>query len=135
MLSLIHIWTEIDSTLKAHLRDGAAVVNFIYWLKHHIGRETITEISAADYLENCRRQQPGFKDLSFETISGYQENGAIIHYGPTPETDKTLRAEGFLLVDSGGQYEDGTTDITRTIAQMCIRDSPLTVYFYRPEGM
>lgn len=108
--------TEIDSTLKAHLRDGAAVVNFIYWLKHHIGRETITEISAADYLENCRRQQPGFKDLSFETISGYQENGAIIHYGPTPETDKTLRAEGFLLVDSGGQYEDGTTDITRTIA-------------------
>ncbi len=107
---------EIRSTKNAHLKDGAAMVNFIYWLKQTVGKETITEISAADYLEKCRREQEGCYDLSFSTISGYMENGAIVHYDPTPETNKTLRAEGFLLVDSGGQYEDGTTDITRTIA-------------------
>ncbi len=106
---------EIESTKKAHLKDGAAMVNFICWLKQAIGKEVITEISAADYLENCRRSQPGCYDLSFGTISGYMDNGAIIHYDPKPETNKTLRPEGFLLVDSGGQYEDGTTDITRTI--------------------
>lgn len=107
---------EINSTKNAHLKDGAAMVNFIYWLKQTVGKEEITEISAADYLEQCRRAQDGCYDLSFTTISGYMANGAIVHYDPTPETNKTLRPEGFLLVDSGGQYEDGTTDITRTIA-------------------
>lgn len=107
---------EIAATKNAHLKDGAAMANFIYWLKQHIGKEVITEISASDYLESCRRQQGGCYDISFETISGYAEHGAIIHYFATPETDKTLEPEGFLLVDSGGQYNDGTTDITRTIA-------------------
>lgn len=107
---------EIRSTKNAHLKDGAAMVNFIYWLKHTVGKEEITEISAADYLEQCRREQEGCYDLSFTTISGYMSNGAIVHYEATPATDKTLKPEGFLLVDSGGQYEDGTTDITRTIA-------------------
>ncbi len=115
--------TEISCTKNAHLKDGVAMIKFICWLKESMAKykeekgntETISEISAADYLEQCRRQQAGCYDLSFSTISGYMENGAIIHYDPTEETNKTLKPEGFLLVDSGGQYEDGTTDITRTI--------------------
>ena len=108
--------TEIAATKKAHLKDGVAMAEFLCWLKSNIGRERITEISASDYLEACRRRQDGCFDLSFETIAGYADNGAIIHYSATPDTNKTLRPEGFLLVDSGGQYTDGTTDITRTIA-------------------
>ena len=113
---------EIAATKNAHIKDGVAMVNFLYWLKKTIGRVPMSEISAADYLENCRRSQKGWFDLSFGTISGYAGNGAIIHYDPTPETDKELRPEGFLLVDSGGQYEDGPTDITRTIALGPITD-------------
>ena len=113
---------EIKKKKNAHIKDGVAMVNFLYWLKKTIGRVPMSEISAADYLENCRRSQKGWFDLSFGTISGYAGNGAIIHYDPTPETDKELRPEGFLLVDSGGQYEDGTTDITRTIALGPITD-------------
>lgn len=107
---------EITSTKAAHLRDGAAMVNFIYWIKSNIGKKPMTEISASDYLENCRRAQDGFISLSFDTISGYAENGAIVHYCATPETNKELLPNGFLLVDSGAHYCDGTTDITRTIA-------------------
>mgnify|MGYP000139260718 CR=1 FL=1 len=106
---------EIAATKNAHIKDGVAMVRFLYWLKKNIGRIPMSEISAADYLENCRRAQEGWFDLSFSTISGYAANGAIIHYDPTPETNKELQPDGFLLVDSGGQYEDGTTDITRTI--------------------
>ncbi len=108
--------TEIKATKNAHLKDGAAMAEFLYWLKSNIGRIEISEISAADYLKNCRSKQDGFMDLSFDTISGYAGNGAIVHYDPTPETNKILEPHGFLLVDSGGQYTDGTTDITRTIA-------------------
>ena len=108
--------TEIEATKNAHLKDGAAMVEFLYWLKNHPDKTKLTEIKAADYLATCRAKQDGFKDLSFATISGYAGNGAIVHYDPTPETDKRLQPEGFLLVDSGGQYTDGTTDITRTIA-------------------
>lgn len=107
---------EIASTKNAHVKDGVAMVNFLYWLKTNVGKIPMSEISAADYLEDCRRAQEGWFDLSFSTISGYAANGAIIHYDPTPETNKVLQPEGFLLVDSGGQYRDGTTDITRTIA-------------------
>ena len=107
---------EIASTRKAHIKDGAAMAEFLYWLKSNIGKTEITEISASDYLENCRRRQDGCFDLSFDTISGYADNGAIIHYSATPETNKVLKHEGLYLVDSGGQYTDGTTDITRTIA-------------------
>ena len=108
--------TEITCTKKAHIKDGAAMAEFLCWLKSNIGKTEITEISASDYLEKCRCMQDGCFDLSFDTISGYAENGAIIHYSVTPETNKTLKPEGFLLVDSGGQYMYGTTDITRTIA-------------------
>lgn len=124
---------EISSTKKAHLRDGAAVTEFIYWLKQNTGASgcfisarssdsagsanniEITEITAADYLALCRKKA-GSRDLSFDTICGYNENGAIVHYCAEPTSCKTLQEGGFLLVDSGGQYEDGTTDITRTIA-------------------
>ncbi len=108
--------TEISATKNAHLKDGAAMAEFLFWLKEHVGNMEISEISASDYLEDCRRRQDGFKDISFDTISGYGGNGAIIHYAATPETNKVLEPHGFLLVDSGGQYTDGTTDITRTVA-------------------
>lgn len=106
---------EICSTKEAHLRDGAAVTKFIYKLKQKIGRERLTEISATDLLWEERWKQ-GAYDISFETIAGYREHGAIIHYAATLETNAVLEPRGFLLVDSGGQYDDGTTDITRTIA-------------------
>ena len=107
--------TEIACTRNAHIRDGAAMVKFLYWIKNNAESRYITEISAADYLEECRRQQ-GAYDLSFDTIAGYEEHGAIIQYQATEQTDVQIKPEGFLLVDSGGQYRDGTTDITRTIA-------------------
>lgn len=125
--------TEIRCTRNAHVKDGAAMVKFIKWLKEKMdkagrtpeeGRSdlsqrddcSLTEISAADYLKKSRSAMEGFNDLSFSTISGYGANGAVVHYDPTPETDAILKPQGFLLVDSGGQYCDGTTDITRTIA-------------------
>lgn len=118
---------EIAATKKAHLKDGAAMAEFLCWLKTNVGKEVITEITAADYLEVCRRNH-GARDLSFETIAGYQEHGAIVHYGATPESDVELKPEGLILVDSGGQYEDGTTDITRTIALGSIDDDKKQKY-------
>ena len=123
--------TEIAATRRAHVQDGAAMVRFLYWLKQRLqtvqagsdekgaqlGAECapLTEISAAAQLEQERRRA-GAYDLSFDTIAGYGPHGAIVHYGSTPETDVPLKPEGFFLVDSGGQYPNGTTDITRTIA-------------------
>ena len=106
---------EISCTRRAHIKDGIAMVKFIHWIKTNVGKQKITEISASDRLEAFRRQQPGCFDLSFDTISGYMDNGAIVHYAPSPETDRELKPEGLLLIDSGGQYKDGTTDITRTV--------------------
>ncbi len=106
---------EIACTRQAHLRDGAAMMRFISWLKENVGKEEITEISAAERLWEERKKE-GAYDLSFDTIAGYEAHGAIIHYEATPKTNAKLKPAGFLLVDSGGQYEDGTTDITRTIA-------------------
>ena len=116
MMKAVKNTTEIASTEHAHIKDGVAMVNFIHHLKHSIGKKEITEISAAKYLLACRKKQPGFIEPSFATISGYNSNGAIIHYNATPETNRMLEALGFLLIDSGGQYIDGTTDITRTIS-------------------
>ncbi len=120
--------TEIASTKKAHLKDGAAMAEFLCWLKSEMTARScdsneaassaappITELSAAAKLEDFRRKQDGFNDLSFETISAYGSNGAIVHYAVTEETNRALEPEGLYLVDSGGQYDDGTTDITRTI--------------------
>lgn len=107
---------ELENTRKAHIKDGVAVTKFMYWLKQNIGKQEITEISASDYLENLRRQQEHFLDLSFDTISAYGSNAAMMHYCANAESNAVLKPEGFLLVDSGGHYLEGTTDITRTIA-------------------
>lgn len=113
---------EVDNTRAAHVKDGVAFTKFMYWLKQNIGKEKITEISASDYLEKCRREQEGLIELSFNTISAYGSNAAMMHYSATPESDAELKPEGFLLVDSGGHYYEGTTDITRTIALGPITD-------------
>ncbi len=121
-LKAIKNGTEIKATKAAHVRDGAAMVDFLFWLKRNIGSIDITEISLADHLEECRRER-GAYDLSFSTIAGYEDHGAIVHYSATEESNAELKAEGFVLVDSGGQYEDGTTDITRTIALGAVEQS------------
>ncbi len=107
---------ELQNTRHAHVKDAVAMCKFMYWLKTNVGTIPMTEISAADYLEELRRQQEGCFDLSFDTICGYGPHGAIVHYSATPETDAVIEPEGLLLVDSGGQYTEGTTDITRTFA-------------------
>lgn len=114
--------TEIDNTRIAHVKDGVAFTKFMYWLKTNIGKIPMTEISASDYLEERRREQENFIDLSFGTISAYGPNAAMMHYSATPESDAELKPEGFLLVDSGGHYYEGTTDITRTMALGPITD-------------
>lgn len=107
---------EIENTIKAHIKDGVAFTKFMYWLKTNIGKVPMTEISASDYLEQRRREQEGLIELSFDTICAYGPNAAMMHYEATPESDAELKPEGFLLVDSGGHYYEGTTDITRTMA-------------------
>ena len=107
---------EIEGLRQAHIRDGVAMVQFLRWLETHIGRKKITEISAANTLEQFRRKQPLYQGPSFNTISAYQEHAAIVHYAATPESDVELKPQGIYLIDSGGQYLDGTTDITRTLA-------------------
>lgn len=109
--------TEIAGMKKAHKRDGVAVVNFLYWLKSKIARgEVITELDASSKISEFRRQQEMFLGESFETISGFKGNGAIVHYRVSEESNKVIKPDGIYLVDSGGQYYDGTTDITRTVA-------------------
>ena len=107
--------TELANIRKAHVRDGVVVTKFMYWLKTQIGKEEITELSAANYLDDLRRKQELFVDLSFDTISAYGENAAMMHYTATLQSNAKLQPKGFLLVDSGGHYLDGSTDITRTI--------------------
>lgn len=113
---------EVDNTRLAHVKDGVAVTKFMYWLKTNIGKIPMTEISASDYLEARRREQENFIDLSFTTISAYGANAAMMHYSATPESNTELKPEGFLLVDSGGHYYEGTTDITRTFVLGTISD-------------
>ena len=113
---------EVDNTRKAHVKDGVAFTKFMYWLKTNIGKIPITEISASDYLEERRREQEGFLELSFHTISAYGANAAMMHYSATEESNARLKPEGFLLVDSGGHYYEGSTDITRTMALGSITD-------------
>ena len=106
---------EIESLKKAHVRDGVAMVKFLYWLDSNVSREEITEITAADKLEEYRSQQENYVGLSFPTIAGYRDHGAIVHYQATEESAYRLEAHGMILIDSGCQYLDGTTDITRTV--------------------
>lgn len=113
---------------SAMLRDGIAMVKFLKWLDESIGKQTQTEISVADKLEALRAEQPLYRGLSFDTIAGYEAHGAIVHYEATPETDAVLQPKGLLLLDSGAQYQDGTTDITRTIALGPLTEEQRRVY-------
>lgn len=113
---------EVDNTRAAHVKDGVAFTKFMYWLKNNIGKIPMTELSASDYLEQRRREQENFIELSFGTICAYGENAAMMHYSASEESNAELKAEGFLLVDSGGHYYEGTTDITRTMALGPITD-------------
>ena len=108
--------TEIDGTRAAHRRDGAALTRFLAWLMREAPKGALSEIAASDKLEDFRREGEHFRDLSFPTISGAGSNGAIVHYRATPETEKRLEPGSLYLLDSGAQYLDGTTDVTRTIA-------------------
>ena len=106
---------EIENLKNCEVMDGVAMVKFIKWLKTSVAKEKITEISAADKLEEFRSQIELFAGLSFDTIGGYKDHAAMMHYKATEESQYTLKEEGFFLVDSGGQYYNGTTDTTRTI--------------------
>lgn len=105
---------EIAAEISVHIKDGVAVTRFMYWLKYAIGHEKITEISAAEKLEEFRKMGEGYLGQSFEPIMAYGGHGAIVHYSATDETDVELEPRGLLLSDTGGHYLDGTTDITRT---------------------
>ena len=106
---------EVANMKKAHIKDGAAVCRFIFWLKQNVGKTVITELSAAEKLEEFRRMGDHYLGPSFEPIISYGAHAAIVHYSATPETDIPLQPKGMLLADTGGQYLEGTTDITRTI--------------------
>ena len=120
--------TEIMGYRYAMLRDGIAMVKSLRWLVPAVEEGGVTEVSASDELEAFRAEQSLFKDISFDTIAGYGAHGAIVHYEPTPETDIELKPEGLLLLDSGAQYLDGTTDITRTIALGPVTDEQKHIY-------
>ncbi len=107
---------EIENIKKAHVYDGIALTKYLFWLKRNYNKKHITEITASQKLLEFRKKNKKFKFLSFPTISGTGPNGAIIHYKATKETDRKLRRGDIYLVDSGGQYEFGTTDVTRTIS-------------------
>ncbi|NNU15293.1 aminopeptidase P family protein [Parvularcula sp. ZS-1/3] len=108
--------TEIEGSRRAHIRDGAAVTRFLHWLHDEADSGDISEINTAEKLENFRRETGVLKDISFDTITGSGPHGAMAHYRVSTETDRKLQPGELYLVDSGGQYEDGTTDITRVVA-------------------
>lgn len=120
--------TEIAGFRSAMLKDGIALVKFLRWLKPAVEAGGQTEISIDKELTRLRAEQPLFRDISFDTIAGYNAHGAIVHYEATPETDIPLEPHGFLLLDSGAQYVDGTTDITRTIALGPVTDEMKRIY-------
>ena len=119
---------EIAGFRSAMLKDGIALVRFLRWLKPAVAAGGQTEMSIDRKLTSLRAGQPLYRDISFDTIAGYQAHGAIVHYEATPETDIPLKPEGFLLLDSGAQYLDGTTDITRTIALGPLTEEQKRVY-------
>lgn len=108
--------TEIAGIRRAMRRDGVALCNFFYWLENNVEKETITELSLSKKLRDFRAQQDLFYSESFGTIAGFGSHGAIVHYEATEDTDCKIEKDNFLLIDSGAQYKDGTTDITRTVA-------------------
>lgn len=120
--------SEIKGYRSAMLKDGIAMVKFLRWLKPAVEAGGQTEMSVDRKLTALRAEQPLFRDISFDTIAGYADHGAIVHYEATPETDRELEPHGLLLLDSGAQYQDGTTDITRTIALGPVSEEEKHVY-------
>lgn len=120
--------SEIKGYRSAMLKDGIAMVKFLKWLKPAVEAGGQTEMSVDRKLTALRAEQPLFRDISFDTIAGYADHGAIVHYEATPETDRELEPHGLLLLDSGAQYQDGTTDITRTIALGPVSEEEKHVY-------
>lgn len=120
--------TEIMGYRHAMIRDGVAMVKFLRWLVPAVEEGGVTEMSASDELDGFRHEQSRYVGVSFDTIAGYEAHGAIVHYEPTPETDVELKPKGLLLLDSGGQYTDATTDITRTIALGPVTDEQKHIY-------
>ena len=112
---------DIKDSINAHILDGVAMCKFIYYVKHNVGKRKLSELSLSNHLEKLRRKQ-GAYDLSFNTICGYKDHGAIIHYSADENSNYEVYNDGFLLVDSGGQYLYGTTDITRTIVLNNVTD-------------
>jgi Xaa-Pro aminopeptidase len=125
MMKAVKNQAEQDGFRCAMVRDGVAMVKFLKWLEENPKQ---TELSVSDKLEQLRSEQPLYRGLSFDTIAAYEQHGAIVHYEPTPESDISLEPKGFLLLDSGAQYKDGTTDITRTIALGPLTDEQRRVY-------
>lgn len=119
---------EIQGYCRAMLRDGVAMVKFLKWLKPAVAAGGQTEMSIDRKLTGLRAEQELFRGISFDTIAGYAAHGAIVHYEATPETDSVLQPEGLILIDSGAQYQDGTTDITRTIALGPVTEEMKHVY-------
>jgi peptidase, M24 family len=119
---------EVEGFRRAMIRDGVALVKFLRWLQTAVVKGQETEISVAEKLTALRAEQSLFRGISFDTIAGYEAHGAIVHYEATPETDVPLKPRGFLLLDSGAQYQDGTTDITRTIALGELTEEQREVY-------
>ncbi|PKV76138.1 aminopeptidase P family protein [Pontibacter ramchanderi] len=126
---------EVENTRKTMVKDGVALTRFFKWLEDNLGKTTITEISVADVLRDFRAQQEGFIGESFDTIAGYKAHGALPHYKATPESDVELKADGLFLLDSGGQYTTGTTDITRVVSLGNLTDAEKTDYTLVLKGM
>ena len=119
---------EQENEHRAHIRDGVAVTRFIYWLKHAVGSEPVTELSAAKKLEMLRAEGEGYLEQSFDPIIAYGAHGAIVHYEPTEQSDIPMEPRSLCLADTGAQYLEGTTDITRTIALGALTDEEKRVY-------
>ncbi len=126
---------EVANTRRTMIKDGVALTRFFKWLEEHIGKQPITEISVAEKLYQFRAEQEGFIGESFDTIAGYGEHGALPHYKATPESDAELKPSGLFLLDSGGQYWGGTTDITRVVSLGDLTDEESTDYTLVLKGM
>lgn len=128
LLKAVKTEREIAHMRSVHVKDGVAVTKFLYWLKSQVNKEEITEISAAAKLEQLREEREGYLGPSFDPIVAYGPHGAIVHYEATPESDVKIGLKGFCLVDTGGHYSEGTTDITRTIALGKLTDEEKRAY-------
>lgn len=135
MFKAIKNQIELKNIRNSHIKDGVAFTKFMHWLKTGVCKQEITELSATEKLEEFRREQDKFIEPSFTTIAAYREHAAMMHYSATKESDYKLEAKDLFLVDSGGQYYDGTTDITRTIALGAISEEVQTHFTNVVRGM